>query len=129
VDVVTHAVVGFVYGGPMGFIGSVIPDLPLFGPRRSEPSGVYVLMHSVLFTALLFAVHPGLGLGHLTHMALDIPTHRSEFGIRPFWPISDWVWKGVGEWEWGNTAWWVGMFVAIWWIGVKVAWSSLFNST
>ena len=81
---ITHAAVGLATAVALGtdpwytLAGALIPDLDYVTEHRK-------LLHNVWVVAALFAAHPALGIGAITHVLLDMLT---VMGVALFWPIS-----------------------------------------
>lgn len=124
-DIFSHAIAGActgsAFGRPvLGAVIAIIPDIPIFGPRRDAPSNWYKVTHSVLFLivgefigrmyGVSFFVFSCLG----SHIILDITTHGRTWYPRLFWPIQYCIYSGT-EWEFFNRSWWIGAFLTILW--------------
>lgn len=128
-DIVTHAVVGAATGGAFGrpFTGAffaILPDLFLFSvKRRDTPTAAYNASHSlaglVLVAGLAALYEPVLGavafFAYASHLWLDVPTHGKQWAPPLMWPSKHRYSIGQ-EWEWFNSSWWYGLFLATIWI-------------
>jgi membrane-bound metal-dependent hydrolase YbcI (DUF457 family) len=131
-DIVSHAAAGAATGAVAGhpwwgaFFG-VLPDLVLGYKRIARPTAQYLWTHSLCFLLLVwFLVLFFLGdtiamvalLALVSHVALDIPTHGSEWAPRLFYPFWDHPFSlsHGGEWEWFNSVWWEGFLYTVIWI-------------
>lgn len=49
-----------------------------------------------------------LGIGWVSHLIYDLPTHTDEWSQKPFYPISSWVypWGIINIWESHHKRWW-----------------------
>jgi len=113
VDALTHiAFAAAVNPSPLTILGAVLPDVPAVR-RLKRPSVAYRITHSYWPVLMLAPFYPDLSLGWATHIALDIPTHGETFAPRLLYPLSDWHIPGVGEWEFFNRTYWLGIAVTI----------------
>lgn len=53
----------------------------------------YRLTHSLWLVGLLLALWPALGVGWLSHVLADLPTHAGLLRQQPLWPLR-WRWRG-----------------------------------
>lgn len=127
-DIINHAVAGAAVGASfnapiLGAIIAILPDVPIFGPRRKEPTEAYMFTHSFLFLfiltgAAIYIENISLGtmvfLCILSHLVLDIPTHGKTWSPALFYP--DKVRFVFGhEWEFFNDTWFYGLKINFVW--------------
>lgn len=126
-DILSHAAAGAAtgaaFGRPVwGALIAVVPDIPIFGPRRRKPSVLYKMTHTLLFVLIAAVLGAVLGVGWLvffcllSHLTLDIPTHGMQWAPRVLYPYSHKPLLNCGEWEFFNRQWFVGLGITIGWI-------------
>lgn len=124
-DIFSHAVAGactgFAFGRPvLGAIIAVIPDIPIFGPRRDTPPYLYKFTHSLVFLFIFAIIGSLFELQHIvffclaSHLVLDITTHGDKWYPRLLWPINYRIYCGV-EWEFYNRSWQIGACITFIW--------------
>jgi membrane-bound metal-dependent hydrolase YbcI (DUF457 family) len=127
-DVFSHAIAGFTvglaYGNPLlGAVVAVLPDLPLIGPRRSKPTILYDLTHTLAFLALVGGAawvatgSPLVFLALASHLILDVPTHGKTWGPMLLYPLTRHRFAPDGpDWEWFSQRWLFGLAITFVWI-------------
>ena len=124
-DIISHAIAGasagYYFGNPvLGAVIGILPDLPLIGRRKTNPTELYKFTHSALFLVVCCAIAYSLGClpivfcALLSHLLLDLPTHGAVWFPRVFWPIEVNIYRAY-EWEFFNKSWWMGLLVLIIW--------------
>jgi hypothetical protein len=111
-DLITHGIVGFACGGPMGAVGAILPDLPMYRRWRKPPLA-YRITHSVWPCLASGFLSPELAIGWASHLLLDAVSHGPVWAPRLFAPLVDWSPSGFEEWEWGNRSHRIGLIFAI----------------
>lgn len=125
-DIFTHAIIGAATGAQynepvLGAVIAIIPDLPLIGKRRQEPTELYKYCHSFLglltISLLLYAIIDNFELCLaclVSHIVLDLPTHSAKWNPRLFYPNNCHL-QNFKEWEFFNNSWFLGLGVSIIW--------------
>jgi biotin transporter BioY len=139
-DIVSHAfagaAAGYAFGHPVvGALVGVAPDLVLGVKRRAEPNTLYRFTHSLVFVLLAacaagfvsLTLAAAVALAACSHLVLDVPTHGRLWSPRLLFPFSNASRTAGVEWEWFNRAWWLGMLITIFWIGICLTLSTVIS--